>query len=436
MRKLHDTRPLFLCVFALLGALGICDSASAQIQQMPITRNPLDSSYAGEPSTNAGYNLQVGSGVSYDSNIFNDNANRKGDAVFREEALFNLWEQKPRWDFGFQYNPTFLFYSTTSGFNAFNQDLAANGTFRLTRRFSFAWSEGFYDMTGLFQAASNQFVLVPVGVPPNLNSTPLTPLTRSLSNEVDAHIQYQASRRGMFDLMGAYALQNFQGAGSVSAVGLFNTKNASGGARYEYRLEQHFSLGARYLFEAFSYGVGTPQNVHSVFATGDWQLNRRATLSLYGGPQYVESGGPFPIFGPLASPWRPAGGGTLTVRTDQTVLELTGQYLVGNGGGLLTTVTNSYEGVNFRRRLNLDWDLMLIGMNARSAALQGVPGKGIVNTETAGAAVEHPIFENLHMHLEYDFLRQRINRFVPRSANGDTSEVTFGVFYRFGDHSL
>jgi hypothetical protein len=112
------------------------------------------------------------------------------------------------------------------------------------------------------------------------------------------------------------------------------------------------------------------------------------------------------------------------------------QRLVADGGGLLTTAVNAYEGAELRRRLAYGWDLLLMASNARSVALQGFLGRGALDAQSAEVALEHSLFENLNMHFEYDFVRQRANQYVPFAADVEDNRYTVGILYRIGSHKL
>jgi hypothetical protein len=45
-------------------------------------------------------------------------------------------------------------------------------------------------------------------------------------------------------------------------------------------------------------------------------------------------------------------------------------------------------------------------------------------------AIEHPLLESLNLHAEYNYLRQRVNKAVPLSADFDRNRFTIGLFYR------
>jgi hypothetical protein len=46
------------------------------------------------------------------------------------------------------------------------------------------------------------------------------------------------------------------------------------------------------------------------------------------------------------------------------------------------------------------------------------------------------LFSSLNLHFAYDFLRQRVNQFVPLGTNVNRNQYTLAVFYRFGEHQF
>jgi hypothetical protein len=300
------------------------------------------------------------------------------------------------------------------------------------------------------ESASNEHFSLPTGPPPGtLNSTLITPLIRELINQSELDVIYDISRRSLFEVSGNYAFLEFPGgATSTAGLGLFNTQSGTGGFGYQYRLTRHFTLGSRYLFQNFHYDVAGRDDTHSMFLTALWQMGPYALVSIFGGPSFSRTGGPLTILSGNAGAsenilstgtvgkWGPGAGASLTLRSDQTVLRLTVQRLVADGGGLLTTVVNGYEGAELRRRLAYGWDLLLMASNARSVALQGFLGRGALDTQSAEVALERSLFGNLNMHFEYDFVRQRTNQYVPFAADVDDNRYTVGVLYRIGNHKL
>jgi hypothetical protein len=349
---------------------------------------------------------------------------------------------------GLEYRPTILLHETATAFNALNQGLKLDGIYRFRRNLQFQWEESVYYTTGVLESASNQYFSLPTGPPPGtLNSTLITPLIRQLANQSELDVIYDISRRSLFEVSGSYAFLDFPG-GATATPGLFNTQSDTGGFAYQYRLTRHFTLGFRYLLQNYHYDFGARDDTQSAFLTALWQMGPYVLVSIFGGPSFSRTGGPLTILPGNAGvsenilstgtvgKWGPGAGGSLTLRSDQTVLRLTAQRLIADGGGLLNTVVNFHEGAELRHRLAYSWDLLLMASNARSIALQGVLGRGAVDTQSAEIALDHSLFENLSVHFEYDFVRQRANQYAPVGADLDANRYTVGILYRIGSHKL
>jgi hypothetical protein len=422
----------------------------AALTQEPLPPQELqeDSRYASEVPANSGLALELHSKVTHDDNIFSNNANRQSNFVFQEGAFLNLWKTEPLWSVGLEYRPTILLYQTATAFNALDQALKLDGNYRVRPHLQFRWNESFHYTTGVLESASNEYFSLLTGPPPGtLNPTLITPLRRQLANQSELDVIYDISRRSLFEASGNYAFLDFPG-GTSSTPDLFNTQSSTGGFGYQYRLTRHFTLGSRYLVQNFHYDLAGRDDTHSMFLTALWQMGPHVVVSIFGGPSFSIMGGPLAIpsanagaSGTIpstaaAGKWGPGAGGTLTLRSDQTVLRLTAQRLITDGGGLLTTVVNAYEGAELRHRLAYGWDLVLMASNAQSVTLQGVLGRGALDTQSAEVALEHSLFENLNMHFEYDFVRQRANQYVPFAADVDDNRYTVGILYRIGSHKL
>jgi hypothetical protein len=446
IRKNWTTLQTIPCMLAFFF---MCGSVAAQTQDPLLPEEPIsDSRYVGEVPANSGYAAEFDSKATRDDNILANNAHRIGDNLFQEGGLLDLWDAKPLWSVEFQYRPTGIFYQTNSALNALDQNLILDGEYRARPNLRFLWNESFQEIKGILESPSNEFYSLPTGPPPSLNATVLTPLARQLANQSEVNVAYDLTSRSSIDVSGSYAFANFSEFSNLgsSDLSLFNTQTGTGGLGYQYRLTRHFTIGGRYLFQYFHFGQANANDTHSMFLTVSWEMGPHATLSFFGGSQYSISHGQFVLpltigsspgssltFGPT-NEWVPAGGGSLTLRSDRTVLRVTAQRLITDGGGLLTTVINQNEGAELRQRIAYGFDFIWTGSNARSIALDETPGTGAADTQSAGMSIEHSLFEDLSMHVEYDFMRQRINSFVPFEANANINRYTVGVSYRIGDH--
>jgi hypothetical protein len=427
-----------LKALAVLLLAGWSATAAAQQPASLGLEAQTDSEYAGELPGRRGVVLEFQSLATRDDNIFIDNTRRQGDYLVQQGVLLKLWDKTPRCSLILEYHPSGLLYRSASGLDALNQDLSFEGGVQVRPHLLLRWSDNFTRASGLAQLVANQDVaFLPAGPGPRLNVALHAPLAQELGNQSSLDLVYEFSRRSSVDLSGSYEFADFTAAGAA-APALVSQRSASAGLSYDYRLTRHVSVGARYLFQRYHFRAGTQDDTHSAYLTGSWEIGPHLLLSLFGGPQYSLTDGLFAIPGSPGSSflavssqgWEPAGGASLTFRSDRTVVSLTGQRTVADGDGLLSSVTSWYGAAEVRRRITHAWDLVLTGSEARSLALQGPFGFGEVNTQSAGLALEHPLFGHLTLHAEYGYFRERTNQNVAFTANVDRNRYTLGVFYR------
>lgn len=407
-----------------------------------------DSRYVTEEPESNGFRVEMHSAASYDDNILGDNAHRIRDYVFEEGGAISLWARKPSWKFGLDYRPNALIYKDDSNFNQLDQRLSFDNEFHAAKHLLFKLNDSLDYATGVLEPQTNGNLSLPGGGTSGLNNTVITPFARQFGNEASGEMEYDMSLRSSFDFSGGHGFRRFKDIGNPNpsfATSLFNTQVDTGSGSYNYRMTRHLTTGLEYRFEDFHFGPLSHTQTQGGYLKMLWEASPFLTFSIYGGAEYTDSLGQFqaPSTNPLqpgtttttltTRHWSPGGSGSVTFRSNQTVFRLTGQRLVADGGGLLPAVTNSYEGAEIRQRMAGKWDLILTASNARSVALQGPTGKGAVNTQEAGMAIEYPIARNLSIHTGYNYLRQRTNQFVPSAFNADRDRYTLGIFYRTRD---
>jgi hypothetical protein len=432
-----------------IAGLWLCAPAMAQIQTIgdstsdssSLTLQSNYSSLGGTPLP-SGMNAELETRVMRDSNVLSNNARPFSDTIYEEGAVINLWKSQPRWNFALQYRPTGLLYQSESSLNAFDQGLSLVGGYSFSPRLHFTGTETFDARTGELLPPSNQYFVLPTSTVPGLNTTLIAPTSRDLSNSSQGEISYDVSPRTTLDFTGGYLLENFSGVNTlpegVLPATLLDSNGATGGAEYRYRLTERFTVGLRYLYQYFHYGTGGSDATNSGFLTAHWDVKQYASLDLYGGPSdsvAVGTSSLLPAVNQSSGNFEtmtPAFGGTFSLRSDETVFNVSAQHMVSSGGGLLMTVISDYEGAELRRQLGENWDFIVTGGYARDAALQIPINKGKADAQTFATAFEHPLLQKLSVHFEYDYLRQRVNQFVPLGTNVNTNEFSVGLFYRMG----
>jgi len=434
----------FLRMAASFTLMGV--PLAVQGQERPAPREPeTNSRYVSEESGNSGLVVVFHSTASRDNNLLGNNASRLEDYVFEEGAQFSIWANKPEWRLGLDYRPNALLYRTYSALNQIDQRLDFNNEFHAARHLIFRLKDSVDYATGVLEPQTNGEISLPAGGSPHLNSTVVTPFARQFANDAAGEAEYHMSNRSSLHLSGGYGFRRFTNVGNTNpgaVPSLFNTQSDGGGGSYAYRVTRHFTAGLEYQFQNYRFSQSSRDKTHRAFLTVLWDTSPHVTLAVFAGAEHSDSEGQFliPSTNPLqpgnvvttlrTTQWTPGGGASLTFRSNQTVFRLTGQQLVADGGGLLPAVTNSFEAAEVRRRMAGTWDVVLSVSNGRSVALQGPAGKGKVDTQAAGMAIEHPLVQSLSLHLGYNYLRQRTNQFVPFAFNADRDRFTVGLFYR------
>jgi hypothetical protein len=349
------------------------------------------------------------------------------------------------------YYPRYLFYPGQEQYNNLNQVLTLGVSYRFGPRMTLEVRDAFRSQSGNFQPGlSNSSSSIPgLGPPTTLNQTVYTGFVPQQDNAVRVDAIDQMSRRTSLTLFGGFDQLRFTGQ-PVTGQPLHNTRTASGGLQYAYRLSEHTTLGVLYLYQHFDFegtqsviGAQSTISTHSVLASFAWQLSPSVAFSVFGGPQYIPSheyfvqsstlpGGTVALSNPLfRSQWNEAVGGTLTKQAERTAFNLTAQRSVTNGGGLLTAVTSSSVGIGARRKLRTGWNA---SMNVTCALTDGLTLPSLprnnMSSESATFALDHPLSETLTAQLSYTFTHQSNVALLPVAPTFDRSRVSLSFSYR------
>jgi len=394
--------------------------------------------YAGTaPPRNALF-LGFNAGSSYDDNIFGNNQHRIGDVDFLFGPNLSLHRDGRLLSLALNYQPYFRIYRRASEPNAVDQSLGLDAAYQATSRISFRARGSAYYTTGIFQPGQNQEFLTSLGSPSGLNSTVYTPTLRQLtwSSRIDATYQARAH-----DSVGLFVGDSrFDYEQQVSSLGnLQNMEERQAGMLYEHRVSRHTTLGTNYLFEDIRFGLNSRTLVHSVFLSYAQQVSPSLTVSVFGGPQYshlheviIFPIGPFRFQAPIFQVgWNWALGGALTKRLHKTVLQLTAQRQVSNGGGFIGAVVGSSVGASVRHQLPGRWDAIWSGGYAKNTSLASGSAASEFRSETAGFGLQRSLTERLNFHIGYDFLRQRATGQSPLFASFDRNLWSAQLSYQF-----
>ena len=394
--------------------------------------------YAGTASPRNILLVGLNLGTTYDTNVLSNNEQPIGDVEFLIGPSFSLRREGSRLSLGLSYQPHFRIYRDQSELNALDQNLGFDAGYRVSPHFSLRARTNATYTNGIFLPSQNEQFLPGLGSPTSLNQTVYTPTVRqlALSSRIDAN--YQPSLHDSFGLYAGESTLDFKQQVS-SAGNLQNTQETDAGLLYQHRLSLHTTLGANYQFENILFGPDSRTLVHSFFFSYAQQLSPSVTISIFGGPQHSHANEIVPVaIGPitfqvpvLLAGWNWAMGGTLTKRVDRTVILLTAQHQVSNGGGLIGAVISTSVGANVRRQLPGRWDAVWSGSYANNKSLGSGATAGSYDSATAGFGLERSLSDRVSLRFGYDFLRQRGNGQALSLGDITRSLISIQFSYRF-----
>jgi len=396
----------------------------------------LDDSRAGNHRNTLSFSLA--NQTAWDDNVLSNNAQRQSDLTFAFGPRVGIRQERKKSSLALDYEAGFQLYRWRPGYNALNQGLRVETGFQFHPNLSLRFRDASRYRTGIFQSVLGEGVASERGTPATLNETVFTPLARQLENDVIFDILYQESRQTSLTIFGGFRNRRFFEK-FARPYELQDLRGASGGFQYSYRLNRTSTLGALLSYENLTFRASGRLVVQSALVSFGKRLSRNTTLEVFGGPQYARARDQFRIELPfftiagrvLRARWHGAAGGTFTFQSGPSLFQLSGQRLVTEGGGLVTSVSSSSSDLGVRRRLANRWSVGGDLQYAETSTLGGFLPGARIRGQRASASLERQLTEGLKARLGYDFIRQRVKGPVPFLANLDRNRVSLDLSYRF-----
>lgn len=336
------------------------------------------------------------------------------------------------------YQPTFLLYQHHSAYNEQDQNLAFDGSYRVTRRLSFeARTRDTYRM-GLLQNLIATTVAPGLVGPGHLNDSLIEPVAKQFEDNSRIDVTYKMGQRSTVDLFATYMLRSF-GRPSASQVNFLDTEGKSAGAQYVYQLTQDLSVGLLYLQENLHFGPDTRLGVENPAVSLGMRLSPHVSVYGFAGPEYTDLHdvvrmpyGPnvtflFPV---ARTEWDWAAGGGVALRAGRTGVEASSSHSVTDGGGLLGAVTNSVARLSIDRQLGSRWSVQWTGGWERTVALPTATIQGRLHGEYGRIVLRHVLMEGMSVGVGYQYLRQVGAGAVPLGSAFHQNLVYLSFHYR------
>lgn len=398
---------------------------------------------AEEPEHNAVI-LDVTGGVSYNDNVSANNLDRVPDTLFSFGGNFGLYESRSRYDITLIYRPDFVAYRHFTAYDQLNHDVSFQGTYHAAPHLDLELQDTTSYYRGIAETPVAETPFSPAAPLTSLNQTVFTPLVNEFSDEIRIDAVDRLTPHGTADAFGTFEDRSFGQLATLDT--LFNTIGSAAGLTYTYRLNRAWSIAPSYSYQELTFGSSSRATFHSPSLNVTWNVTPTLAIAAFGGPQYAD------LYQGLAAQallstktptssfevqqWYPEYGASLTKEIQHFQLQLSGQHIATDGGGVLTGVIKSQEDAQLRWLMSEHWEVRLTGENSNMTAISPGFSSGSVRGQHFGFVMVHRFTPRLSANFGYDYARQRIGGTLPFYYNMDRNIVSFSVTYRIADLPL
>lgn len=404
---------------------------------MPVNgvQMPLMFSSDGSRSNVLSGGIQLGAG--YDDNALvtpNDHISNVSVLVL---PRIEIRQNRERWSLDFAYSPGITINQNLGEQNQFAQSLSFTTNYRLSPHVSLQLRDNFAVTNNLF---AGLFGNTPGPGPlQQSNSSVITPLADSTSNNSGLGLTYQFSASSLLGVSGNYYFVNYGSvSGTLGAPGFIDSRSPSAAGFYAHRFSNRHWVGATYNFKQLMFDPGGRTTVHGVLGFYSLTLGSRMTLSLWAGPQYSTIFisnvlVPQPSAGTLALPsqWSPAAGAIFDRVGSHTSLHAGYLRQITDGGGLAEAVTMQQADAECRRRLAARWSARVGGAYTGNNPLHTLSATAPLRSFQGNAGIEYRITDNLGASVLYGRQQQRYEYPLLPSATANQNRVWFSLSYAF-----
>jgi hypothetical protein len=362
----------------------------------------------------------IGLSTTYDDNVFNT-GNQVGNTPSTQMGGFT-WSALPhlaldittsrlRWTS--MYSAGLTVNQRLSSQNQGSYSLGTDFEYRLSPHVSVAVTERFTLTTGFFDSLQSSTDLSGGGILQQPNSSVVTPLAKSIGNNVSGQLSWQFGAGSMVGISGNYFTSRFQDA--PAGQSLLDTTTESASAFYSHRITTRNWSGVRYGFEHLTFAPGTERaDTHSLMAFHTVYLKPTMQLSFFGGPEYSEVDSQF-VFTQVILPqvlmtsvpvsnkrWSGAGGASYSWQGPRTSITAEFVRRVTGGGGILGTTQMNSATAGLRRRVTPSTTLSFGASYAVNDALMPTTaGIAALKTAMGSAGISRRLGTHFGLELSY-----------------------------------
>jgi hypothetical protein len=370
------------------------------------------------------------------------NGHPVSDVSYSVSPTIALDETTTRSHLVLTYAPGFTFYQRESSLNQADQNASINFQYRLSPHVTFSARDGFQKSSSVFNQPDLGAAGVVSGGTQGPNQSVIAPITDQLSNSGNVGITYQFAANSMVGASGTFTNLHYLDQGQVP--GLYDSASQGGLAFYSVRISKINYFGATYQYQRLlSYptlGTNETQTQALLLFYTVYPM-KGFSISVFGGPQYADSGPQFATTGSPASPasqsWNPAAGGSVSWQGHLSSLAISYAHLISSGGGLIGAVKTDNVSASIRQQLRRTLNATVAGGYADNDILTAAPQTGGNGHTVSGtASLQQQLGQHLNVQLGYTRLHQAYSTqgafAVPvLAATPDTNREFVSISYQF-----
>jgi hypothetical protein len=365
------------------------------------------------------------------------------DVSYSLAPFIALDETTPRLESVITYAPGFTFYQRTSSRNEADQNASINFQYRLSPHVTFSARDGFQKSSNVFNQPDLGSAGAVSGGAQEANLSVIAPIADRISNAGNLGITYQFAANGMVGASATFTNLSYPDQ-AAEVPGLFDSSSQGGAAFYSLRISKRHYVGVTYQYQrllSYPAPATNETQTHAGLLFYTMYPMPGFSVSVFGGPQYAETGPQFPGAGstgtgltslPASQSWNPAAGGSLSWQGHLSSLAISYSHLISSGGGLIGAVRMDSAYAALRQQLSRMLSASVAGGYAQNDLLAGTSvASGNGHTVSGTASLQQQFGQHVSVQLGYTRLHQDYSTVAVLATNPNTNREFVSISYQF-----
>ncbi len=402
----------------------------------PIGGDASVPTFAGEAAQKNYLTANIRASAQVDDNALNDNRNKLTDVVstFQPDIMWNL--SRAHWQWMVDYSPGLAYSEEIPNYRSFSNALNSAFQMQVSSRLSFRVRDSFTRTSNPFVRLEQPTAVSTFGILDRPNHSLYGQPIQYSSEQVGADVDYLLGPHTTVGVSGTYAMVSYDNI--YSASNTVQDINSTGARAYvSQKLSPVQSVGAAYSYQLVDSDPFGKTLVHGIMLFDTLQFKSNVSVSVFGGPQYVDQhlGSASPAY-ELRPGWSWMAGGSISWSVARTGFSASVARRVSDSGGLsggALRLTDITAGVT--RKLTKRWNGSAnVGYSINSSDIGYLSND--VGYLSAGVGVSREIVRNFALDVRYWYSHQTNNQALAGTALlADHNRVSIGLSYSFS-HAL